>query len=76
MVSQGLGAAILPRLAALPIPEGVQVRSLPEPLVRNIGAAVLTNIWHSPAVFTFLNLLQGKGIFEQLLSNTETHEAG
>jgi DNA-binding transcriptional LysR family regulator len=65
MVSQGLGAAVLPRLAALPIPEGVQVRSLPEPLVRNIGAAVLTNIWHSPAVFTFLNLLQGKGIFER-----------
>ena len=65
MVSQGLGAAVLPKLAALPIPEGIQVRSLPEPLDRNIGAAVLANIWHSPAVFTFLDLLRGTGIFSQ-----------
>jgi hypothetical protein len=41
------------------------VRSLPEPLYRNIGAAVLANIWHSPAVFTFLDLLRGTGIFSQ-----------
>jgi DNA-binding transcriptional LysR family regulator len=65
MVSQGLGAAVLPKLAALPIPEGIQVRSLPEPLDRNIGAAVLANIWHSPAVFTFLDLLRGTGFFSQ-----------
>jgi DNA-binding transcriptional LysR family regulator len=65
MVSQGLGAAVLPRLAALPIPDGIQVRSLPEPLDRNIGAAILANIWHSPAVFTFLNLLRGQGMFGQ-----------
>lgn len=63
MVSQGLGAAVLPKLAALPIPDGIQVRSLPEPLVRHIGAAVLANIWHSPAVFTFLDLLRGTGQF-------------
>lgn len=63
MVSQGLGAAILPRLAALPIPEGVQVRSLPVPLERLIGAAVLSNILHSPAVFTFLDMLRGTGMF-------------
>ncbi len=63
MVSQGLGAAVLPKLAAIPIPETIQVRSLPVPLNRNIGAAVLTNIWHSPAVFTFLDLLRGTGIF-------------
>jgi DNA-binding transcriptional LysR family regulator len=63
MVSQGLGAAVLPKLAALPIPEGIQVRSLPEPLDRNIGAAVLANMWHSPAVFTFLDLLRGRGLF-------------
>jgi DNA-binding transcriptional LysR family regulator len=68
MVSQGLGAAVLPKLAALPIPEGVQVRSLPEPLVRHIGAAVLTNIWHSPAVFTFLDLLRGTGLFAELFT--------
>ncbi len=63
MVSQGLGAAVLPRLAALPIPDGIQVRSLPAPLERQIGAAVLANVWHSPAVFTFLDLLKGTGMF-------------
>lgn len=63
MVAQGLGAAILPRLAALPIPAGVQVRSLPVPLERIIGAAMLANVLHSPAVFTFLDSLRGTGIF-------------
>lgn len=63
MVSQGLGAAILPRLAAIPIPEGVQVRSLPVPLERLIGAAVLSDVLHSPAMFIFLDLLRGTGMF-------------
>lgn len=63
MVAQGLGAAILPRLAALPIPEGVQVRSLPVPLERVIGAAVLANVLYPTAVFAFLDLLRGTGMF-------------
>lgn len=63
MVAQGLGAAILPRLAALPIPDTVQVRSLPEPLERIIGAAIVANILHPPAVFAFLDLLRGTGLF-------------
>lgn len=63
MVSQGLGAAILPRLAALPIPDGVLVRSLPQPLERRIGAAVMANVLYSPAVFTFLDVLRGTGMF-------------
>jgi DNA-binding transcriptional LysR family regulator len=63
MVAQGLGAAILPRLAALPIPAGVQVRSLPVPLERSIGAAVMANGLHPPAVFAFLDLLRGTGVF-------------
>lgn len=63
MVAQGLGAAILPRLAAMPIPEGVQVRSLPVPLERSIGAAVMATVMHPPTVFTFLDLLRGTGIF-------------
>lgn len=58
MVSQGLGAAILPRLAAMPIPADVQVRSLPMPLIRRIGAAILSDALHSPAVFRFLDLLR------------------
>ncbi|WP_416670791.1 LysR family transcriptional regulator [Egbenema bharatensis] len=63
MVAQGLGAAILPRLAAMPIPEGVQVRSMPVPLERSIGAAVMATVLHPPTVFTFLDLLRGTGIF-------------
>lgn len=63
LVSQGLGAAVLPRLAAMPIPPDVQVRSLPVPLERIIGAAVLANILHSPTVFTFLDLLRKTGRF-------------
>lgn len=57
MVAQGLGAAILPRLAALPIPEDVQVRSLPVPLERVIGVATLAQTPHSPAVEEFLRFL-------------------
>ncbi len=63
MVAQGLGAAILPRLAALPIPDEVQVRSLPVPLERIIGAAIVSNILQPPAVFAFLDLMRGTGLF-------------
>ncbi|MCM1983111.1 LysR family transcriptional regulator [Lyngbya confervoides] len=58
MVSQGLGAAILPKLAALPIPENVCIRSLPVPLERRIGAAIVSQAMHSPAVLTFWNMLR------------------
>ncbi|MGB3613598.1 MAG: LysR family transcriptional regulator [Elainellaceae cyanobacterium] len=63
MVAQGLGAAILPRLAALPIPAAVQVRSLPVPLERAIGAAILANSLQPPAAFVFLELLRGDALF-------------
>ncbi|NJN32323.1 MAG: LysR family transcriptional regulator [Synechococcales cyanobacterium RM1_1_8] len=63
MVAQGLGAAVLPKLAALPIPEQVEVRSLPVPLNRRIGVAVLADQLHPPAVFAFLDLLRGTGLF-------------
>ena len=65
MVAQGLGAAILPRLAALPIPTQVQVRALPVPLERVIGAALWSNGFHVPAVFAFLDVLRGTGIFSK-----------
>lgn len=58
MVNQGLRAAILPRLAAAPIPQGVQVYSLPIPLERVMAVAVLSNGLHVPAVFTFLEMLR------------------
>jgi DNA-binding transcriptional LysR family regulator len=58
MVGQGLGAAILPRLAALPIPDSVCIRSIPIPLERRIGVAILSQVMHPPSVLTFLNLLR------------------
>ncbi|MGF1536169.1 MAG: LysR family transcriptional regulator [Elainellaceae cyanobacterium] len=63
MVAQGLGAAILPRLTAMPIPSTVQVRSLPVPLERVIGAAIVANSLQPPTTFVFLELLRGSGVF-------------
>ncbi|MBD2449363.1 LysR family transcriptional regulator [Nostoc sp. FACHB-152] len=58
LVNQGLRAAILPRLAAVPIPKEVQVYSLPEPIERVMAIAILSNALHVPAVFTFLEMLK------------------
>lgn len=58
MVAQGIGAAISPRLAAEPIPVGVQVFSLPVPLFRIISTAVLKDALLTPAVFVLLDLLK------------------
>ncbi len=55
---QGLGAAIMPRLAAEPIPEQLKVYSLPTSLERSIQAAVLKDALHTPAVFAFLDVLK------------------
>ncbi len=63
MVAQGLGAAILPKLAAMPIPDTLTVRSLPVPLERRIGVAVVANQLQPPVVFSFLDLLRGVGQF-------------
>ncbi len=63
MVAQGLGAAILPRLAALPIPDEVYVRSLPVRLNRVIGAAILASTPLAPAVKMFLDVLNHQGRF-------------
>ena len=63
MVVQELGAAILPRLAAEPIPKDVQMYRLPVPVERVIGVAVLYDTQHIPAVFTFLEMLKK---FDQL----------
>jgi DNA-binding transcriptional LysR family regulator len=59
MVARGLGATIIPRLAAEPMPKEVQVYSLPVPLFRAIKVAVLANALQVPAVFAFLDLLRG-----------------
>ncbi|MBD1874362.1 LysR family transcriptional regulator [Nodosilinea sp. FACHB-131] len=61
LVAQGLGATILPRLAAEPIPPQVQVFALPVPLKRIIGAAVLKGALHTPAIYAFLDVLKTLG---------------
>jgi len=58
MVAQGLGAAVLPKLAAIPIPDEVYVRSLPVRLDRIIGAATLANTPPAPAAKAFLDILK------------------
>ncbi len=69
MVNQGLAAAIIPRLAALPIPQNIRVCSLPTPFARAIGIAVLSNTLHVPAVFRFLEMLK-KFDFQTLAEST------
>lgn len=65
MVSQGLGATIMARLAAEPVPPGIQIRSLPTPLERPIRVAMLAEALHPPAVYAFLDtvktLIQASG---------------
>jgi DNA-binding transcriptional LysR family regulator len=63
MVAQGLGAAILPKLAALPIPPNLVQRSLPVPLKRRIGVAIVADRLQPPVVFAFLDLLRQVGQF-------------
>jgi DNA-binding transcriptional LysR family regulator len=58
MVLQGLGTAILPRLAAEPIPASVKVCSLPADFERVIGVAVLRDALLVPAVFAFLDVVK------------------
>ncbi len=58
MVAQGLGAAILPRLAAEPLPPNVKAFSLPVPLERVIGVGILAEALHPPAVYAFLDTLR------------------
>ena len=58
MAIQGLGAAIIPELAARPIPSELQVYSLPIPLKRIIKAAIIEDALHTPAVFAFMDTLK------------------
>ena len=66
MVNQGFSAAIIPRLAAAPIPQEVQVYSLPVPFKRTIGVVVLKHALHIPAVFTFMDMVR-KFDFQSLM---------
>lgn len=59
MVGQNLGAAIIARLAAQPIPSNLHVCRPPIPLERIIGVATLAEAMHTPAVYAFLDALKG-----------------
>jgi DNA-binding transcriptional LysR family regulator len=63
MVLRNLGAAILPRMAAEPIPKGIKVCKLPCVLTRTIGIAMLKDALHPPAVYAFLDALRQAGMF-------------
>ncbi len=58
MVSQGLGAAVLARLAAEPLPPEIELHHLPKPLERVIGVAIAADMLHTPPVFAFLETLK------------------
>jgi DNA-binding transcriptional LysR family regulator len=58
MVMQGLGATIMARLAAEPLPPEMQVCHLPVPLERVIRVIMLENALHPPAVYAFLDILK------------------
>jgi DNA-binding transcriptional LysR family regulator len=58
MVRRGLGASIMARLAAEPIPEDVVVAALPEPFERVLGVLVLADSLQPPAVFAFLDTIK------------------
>ncbi|MGD1860697.1 MAG: LysR family transcriptional regulator [Leptolyngbyaceae cyanobacterium] len=63
MVQQGLGVALMTELAAKPVPDGVSICRLPFSLYRPIGASLLKDALHSPAVYAFLDALQRTGVF-------------
>ena len=65
MVQQGLGIAILPRLAAEPVPPDVQIWPLPFPISRPIGATILKDALHTPALYAFLDALREVGEFSR-----------
>ena len=65
MVQQGLGIAILPRLAAEPVPRDVQITALPFPISRPIGASILKDALHTPALYAFLDALREVGEFSR-----------
>ncbi len=57
LVAKGLGAAVISRLEAEPIPADVRVKALPAPLERAVGVAILDSAVLPRAVFVFLDVL-------------------
>ncbi len=55
MARQGLGIAILPKLAAQPIPKGVRTAQLPFSTARPLGVSWLRKALLTPATYAFLD---------------------
>ncbi|MGF1567159.1 MAG: LysR family transcriptional regulator [Nodosilinea sp.] len=66
MVQQGLGVAIMPRLATEPVPPDVRICPLPFTLSRPIGATLLKDALHTPALYAFLDALRETGEFTRM----------
>ena len=73
MVEKGLGATIIARLAAEPLPPKVNAYALPSPVERIIGIGILADTLQPPAVFAFLDALRGTGQFS---SSTVSRTSG
>lgn len=58
MVQQGLGATIMARLAAEPIPPKLRVAELPVPMERIIGVIQLADALQPPPVYAFMETLK------------------
>lgn len=58
MVRQGLGATVMARLAADPIPNDLRIAYPPEPIERVISVAISAAALHPPAVYAFWETLQ------------------
>ncbi|EKV00873.1 transcriptional regulator [Leptolyngbya sp. PCC 7375] len=58
MVRRGLGATIMAKLAAEPIPDDITVAQLPEPFERVIGVVTLVDALQPPSVFAFLDTIK------------------
>ena len=58
MVRRGLGATIMAKLAAEPIPDALTVAQRPEPFERVIGVVTLVDALQPPSVFAFLDMIK------------------
>ncbi|MBB6099059.1 DNA-binding transcriptional LysR family regulator [Deinobacterium chartae] len=54
MIGHGLGMSVMPRLSLDPLPAGLELRSLPDPLWRTLAVATLPNRASTPLVKTFV----------------------
>lgn len=62
LVKKGLGAAVVSRLEAEPVPADVRLKSLPEPLKRTVGVVILESAVLPRAVFAFMDVVLARPV--------------